>query len=419
MSFDWKAADDAAIDTITDKVVRKRRFTPLALIFLFLLFLGVVGVVYWQVQSRFESIQANTEADVRATYQLVQQALSQRDDELFQQLLATQDSSWVKAQEQRFQKGLLLGRVPFGMQRIATGKGAPGHEVIVRPSPDWQTAEVVSEHLYTVQTQIGVAETITLQLTTHYRQVGNRWLLAPPPENYWGGWAQNEQNLLTVAYPRRDQAIAERLAVDLNAVLAEMCRAVMGVDCPDDFHLQLRLENDPVALSAVDDIHFIVNSRANLSLPTPTLVGLPADEKAYDALRRGYAAQVVTAGITELLDYECCEHGLFYRAYVEKQLAQMGLRPWPLTPVDYKQLSEDGLDYLETATLRGRESLDIPESERWQLVFALVDFLAEEFPPEIVHYSIERGLEPSAMGYSHSYFFVQEWAEFVASQSAQ
>jgi hypothetical protein len=83
-------------------------------------------------------------------------------------------------------------------------------------------------------------------------------------------------------------------------MLATLC-AEVGADCPPGFTLQLRLYRAPDSLLSLyspfrlSTVYLDGQQTTLLSLPAPTLVGLPVDEAGYQVLYRGYAAQMALA----------------------------------------------------------------------------------------------------------------------------
>ena len=70
---------------------------------------------------------------------------------------------------------------------------------------------------------------------------------APPLDEFWGEWVTSEGDYLSLIYPRRDEAIAERLAEDIDQQIADMCATLEDIDCSADLHLTVRLDYDPVS----------------------------------------------------------------------------------------------------------------------------------------------------------------------------
>jgi hypothetical protein len=68
----------------------------------------------------------------------------------------------------------------------------------------------------------------------------------------------------------------------------------------------VRFEKDPEAiLSSADPRSRLLMAR-EVDLPTPTLIGVPTDERGYQRLLRGYASRVIRATLDELIADDCC-----------------------------------------------------------------------------------------------------------------
>lgn len=352
-------------------------------------------VIFRQVERRITEAAARVEADVLVAHTLVLQAAQQQDVELLETVLSGRDQRWTAAQKALAKDGLLFDRSSFGFQMRPEDVFpvvAPDNITITLAS-DLTAAEVTWLEPLAVTGNKGTTETVSLQQTAIYRQGARNWLLSPPERRFWGEWQQARGAYVTLVYPQRDEPVARRLVHDLDAVIVRVCTQLEGVRCPAGLSLRLRLETDARSLLAVHDVETTITSGRSLDLPTPTLVGLPVDESGYQALVRGYGAHVALALITELVGYECCIHGLLYGALLDKQLSQLGLRPWPLTESGYEQLlSNPGSLRPGLGPLWTRRSLELPADDEWMQVYSLADFLLMEVIPEAAVAEIQRTL---------------------------
>lgn len=372
-NFDWRTEEHDSWDErlpVSDRTTSPRR------LHLVIFSLGAAAILaglllYWQAKRQVTAVETAASGDVLAAHHLVWTAAQGEDEELFTSLLLDEEAWWLEAQRQLMTSNLLFAPRALGFQPLAVEPVSAQ----VTLSPELTTAEVQFELPYAVQMMDGMTETIVLRQTAAYQQKDGHWLLAPLPNAAWQVWLASQGRTLTLVYPRRDEAVAQRLAFDLDTALADMCRLLPDLHCPDDFHVYLRLESDPATLARAADLKTIMSNGRRLELPTPTLVGLPVDEAGYQALARGYAVAVVSAAITDLVGYECCRRGLFYQALLDKQLSWLGLRPWSLTPAGYDQLLLGG-SWLEQADRLWNRPLLQPD-EAGQPVYALVDFLVE------------------------------------------
>ena len=329
--LDWQTEDETAWEeepAVADTAAPQPRWLLLMGAVVVLL-LGSFGwMLYRQANQRVAAAMQAAETEVLSSHRLVRQAMAQGDLELFRVLLSARDRSWARAQEDLLAAGFLFAPTPFGFQTQAAGFSDPA----VTLSPDLSAAEVRFAQPYTAE---GSETTVTLQHTAVYRRGAQRWLLSPPGPDFWGEQMDQAGDRLTLVYPQRDEALARRLFIDLEARLVEMCRLLADLNCPPDLHVTVRLEYETptvLALPAEPIRPLVFGNNLRLGLPAPTLVGLPQDESTYQALFRGYARHVVTAVITQLVGYDCCRHGLVYQALLDRQLSQLRLRPWPEPP---------------------------------------------------------------------------------------
>ncbi len=101
MSFDWQTEEDGgwddpnfhASDPDKQKPDGKQRgwrwLIPVALL------IGAFVAAGWTLNQRVQMATARMEADVLASYELVEQAVSRRDDDLFQSVLSGRDGGVV------------------------------------------------------------------------------------------------------------------------------------------------------------------------------------------------------------------------------------------------------------------------------------------------------------------------------------
>jgi hypothetical protein len=378
MNFDWQTDEEdrweepeAAAEPAAEERSRFLSRRWLATGIVLLLAVGIGSLLYWQLKVRVDQGAKRVEEDVLATFTLVRSIAKDGDRELFVSVLSGRDPGWTSIQKDLMDAGALFDRSAFGFQ----SDGAEPAIVSVELSPDLMEAAVTSEEGYTIDVGNGVTESVRLQQTTVFRLGGQRWLLAPPENDFWGDWAVYEGTWLRLTYPERDAAIGERLGFDLDEKLGQMCSALPGLLCPPvPFHVHL--DRSPAGfLALVNRPAFWAEGR--IILPAPALVGLPLDEAGYQALYRGYAALVVSAAVTHLVEWPCCQHALFYEALLDKQLNQLGLRPWPLTAAGYETADETMVDVTTVETLwNAPYTTTLTAAERWQLR-ATVDFLLD------------------------------------------
>ncbi|MCI0395572.1 MAG: hypothetical protein L0332_05290 [Chloroflexi bacterium] len=377
--FEWHTEEgwtDEPARTKPERTARPRRRRWItALLAIYTLALAI-ATTYWLANRQVAASVNLIEEDVRLTHELVMEAAGQGDVDLFAAYLSGRDARWSNQQRALVSQHLFGNLDSLDLHKADT---APRIEQIT-VSPDLRRAEVHFTQVYTTHLGHGLTETVTLSQTAIYRRGNDRWLFAPPEADFWGEATISRDQHLTLYYPQRDAAVARRLATDLEAQLSEMCASLAGLNCPATLRVEVFLDTDPESLLLLADAEAMLASGRDITLPTPGLVGQPAGEAAYQALFRGYATYVVAAAITELVGYECCEQGLFYRALLDKQLSQLGLRPWPLTPAGYERLlaTSNGPHSITTSYWQNRAAQAPTTTLDWERVYALVDFVWEE-----------------------------------------
>ncbi|MBK8901407.1 MAG: hypothetical protein IPM53_09505 [Anaerolineaceae bacterium] len=402
MSFEWRTEEESGWqegarpdDTAVSQPFWRRRWR-----FLLGVLLGITAVwlvVQWQISQRVQSATATLEDELLATHNFVLQTAVRQDETLFRANLSGRDPAWTEAQKTLLDEGLLLGRPMLSWQHQPAAARLTPDEVTFVLDPDLLGAELLYPQTYAIQTTPGVTTTFTLQQTAVYRQGSSRWLYSPPDADFWGEWTIWPGHHLTLAYPGRDTAVAQRLGQDLDALLGQMCTALADLNCPTRLRVNLRLDTDPDSLLALNDPNAMMQGGLRLELPTPTLVGLPTDEASYDLLVRAYGVQLATAVLTHQTAYDCCRHPFFFHALLDYQLAQLDLQPWPLTEASYSHMLALNVDGDLTRYWNRRWSAAQPQTLQvwvvedpnliWQQVYMLVEFLAEQ----------EAAVSPSAM----------------------
>jgi hypothetical protein len=284
-----------------------------------LLLLGLAAIVgarhvqQWLAVAEDETTQAVSQA-----YLLLWDTAVQADSELFPLLLSPRDPAWLAAEQQIFDQGLLFDRASLGLplaERAVTPR-----ILGVSLAPDLAQAVVVAAHPYTSSVGQGLTKRVTLRQTAVFQRDAGHWRLAPPASAFWGQWDMVAGQRLELTYPARDKPIAARLARDLEARLAELCRQRGLVDCPADLSLSLKLSSDSASLAVMADADNKWLNGQHMVLPTPTLVGLPGDETAYQALLHGYAAYVATAVIINVRRWQGCNPVILYQGLWAGQL---------------------------------------------------------------------------------------------------
>lgn len=380
MSFEWRTEEeDEPQDRLWPGMPVQTRPSPWRrrLLFLLLSVLLLVGafLVRRQLQEQVVEVEAAETEALLTSVRLAQQAAAKRDQELLKTVLSGRDPQWLAEQYQLLSSGLLLQEAGQTLGLFPQAADATVQDIIFDSA--LREAEVVAASTYTTTVGTGQTITVTLAQASLYRRGGERWLLSPPTEEFWGEESSLRRRYLSLSYPARDRDLVLRLARDLDDIMVDFCSS-SEVRCPQEFHLRIRLERTLDSLQEIQAQEIYRGNNGDVDLPAPTLIGLPQDETSYQTLLRAYAVPVVEAAVAELVNYDCCAHVLLYRALLDWQLSELGLRPWPQGPAEYMLAA----DYLERpGQLQALWEIDRLEAatpvEREQ-AYAAVELLAVE-----------------------------------------
>ncbi|NKQ37779.1 MAG: hypothetical protein HF973_19475 [Chloroflexi bacterium] len=376
MSFEWQTEEDDQHGEIpltpapeTAVSPRKSRWLLWGGLLLLLILAG--WLVYRQANARAETAVTTTQTEALSSHQLVIQAASQQDRSLLVSLLSGRDDSWSDAQTSLGEQGLLFDRPQFNLSwQPDTSITPENSQISLNPLLD--SAEITYPVTYTLS---GSDDVITLQQTAVYRRGDQRWLLSPPDAEFWGEEQTTETANITLTYPQRDAATAVRLAHSLQTALDKLCQ-LPDANCPHDIQLTIQLSPHPDSLRQTADGKTLFTDSPPLILPAPTLVGQPLDEAGYEALADGYATLMTTAVLAALIGYECCNQELIFQALLDWQLAELGLKTWPLDEQAYQQLLASNLPPRQWRALWQPQS----DPKYQQTAYALVEYLQTRLP---------------------------------------
>ncbi|MEZ4643402.1 MAG: hypothetical protein R3E31_11835 [Chloroflexota bacterium] len=339
-NFDWHSEEDVGWEEERETVVptavpRRRRWWPALLTLVAVLGIGS-WVIVRQVNVRIAATTAQVEADVLTSHKFVMDAVARRDGELLRAALSGRFPEWYTLQEELATAGALFSSPALGL----TAQPALSTEgTMVTLDPEFRQANVSFAQSYVVQGADGVTDTVTLLQTAVYRRGAQRWLLSAPEADFWGEWQTSVGEHLVLRYAQRDATWANRLAADLDQLVEQTCATFVDLACPDDLQVRLYLDDEVQALRAfVDATYSWQTDDLLLHLPPLALLGLPTDEAGYRAVYRAYGAQVATAVISHLVDYECCNHAPFHQVLLDYELHQLDLKPWSLTRDDHMRV---------------------------------------------------------------------------------
>lgn len=398
--FEWNTEEDESVweeqveQFVVTREPRKRPYKALAVIAL--LFVVAVGVVYWQVQQRVEIATANVRADLLSTHNLINRAVELQDVNLLAPLLSGRDMTWTRHQEAMMRDDALFGRTALGLPLAEPAANLTAEDdrlVGLELSPDLNSAELQFIEKY----QFG-ADEVMLQQTAVYRRGRERWLMAPPEDEFWGDWETFEVDGITFVFPERDAELGERLAEQLAENLYADCDRVDLLKCPDLRLLFVRFDTDLASLVATADPENLFDARLRLDLPAPTLVGYPMNDAGFVALVQAYEAQIFTAVLAEAMDYDCCHHAPFVQAITDYYLAGIELKRWPVDKSTYGEIAnEEVLTIDRLFTNWSDANFLTPWDEEKTYVYGFVDFLMSANPEKSPLLMLQRLNEPQGI----------------------
>jgi hypothetical protein len=378
MSFEWETQEDISWDEpppLEEEPIEPpqsgRRWPYLVLALL--IGAGVAGlIIVRELNQRVAQAEAEARLAVISSYSVIQQAAAESDAELFVGFLSGRDEAWSQAHEEAVREGAFLDRSGLGLRRLED-ENADAATADVNFSPDLLSAELTVTQTYAVDIGNDLTESVQFQQTAVYRLGPNRWLLSPPEAEFWGETLTSNGRYLVLTYPERDAEIGRRLALDLDRKLMEMCAQLSDLNCPSALQVTVDLATDPDSLLLFRDGS--IPTGLSLSLPAPTLAGVPLDESGYRSLQRGYARWVVAAVISDLVGWTCCEHELIYQTLLDMEWQQLGLKTWP--PLAYEQVIESARQ-LESMIELWDATTAAAQADEWQNSYALITFLTTE-----------------------------------------
>jgi hypothetical protein len=305
--FEWKIDEKPAEGEIPLYGIRHGQIlsgrTNQVLLAKILVIIATISVVSFATLQRRASEAVNqARVDIVASNLLIDQAQAKSDYDLLEVLTSNSDPEWQELQLKFLDNHATLDQMALGLVAKTGASGGRMDDTLqVVVSPDLTSAE--STFLQPYESLMGnrETETVHLEVTRKFIREGNSWLLAPIGSDnvYWGRWEKEEFDQLILIYPAKDSEIGQRLAPDLNRLIAEICDDP-GVQCPKNFALQLRLDRNERSLPILNEHFGDIGGGTSLSpftlnLPTPTLIGRPVDEAGYQAIYSGYAGWVVAA----------------------------------------------------------------------------------------------------------------------------
>ena len=295
-------------------------------------FLLSAGVLFRQVQQRTDAATDILTEGLLSTHTLLQKSALSGDMALFD-LALFPTAKWRETQEELLARQLFWNRSSLGLWLdLETFDPEDKSQIEIDYSPDLQDAEVTAVLPYVIKQENDTLESIALLRTAVYRQVNGGWHYAPYSPDFWGETVTIDGRYLFIHTPKRDLEISEKLLQGIDQFIDEAC-LLPDLQCPAnlrielDFHIQPESNFELNQNYQVSTVYRADSGRIlQVDMPSPTLVGLPVDEAGYEALSRGYAAQVI-ASIMSNIDSNCCSFGPNVPSPFALQLKQLGLQP--------------------------------------------------------------------------------------------
>lgn len=287
-NYSWETDDEADWEPSPTPVVTSSRGKLYALLLL-IAGVAVIGIlILLLLNRRLEGREDIIRQNVIAAQHTWEQAVERQDLELFSTLISRKQADWYQSQRRLLMSGRALDREALGLALLPVET----NQFEVELDANWRKAELTFPRQYGVIGADGQSP-ITLYQTLTYQISGDRWQLAQPSVSFWGGPVVEDVGMLHITYPERDVEFINRLASDLARDLAAICAESSAArECSPDSLIPVEFSTDPESLLALDDINTPAMNGRTLMLPAPSLVGLPADAAAYDALYRGYTERI-------------------------------------------------------------------------------------------------------------------------------
>jgi hypothetical protein len=292
--FDWETEEEVEDASLHSAAVPSKRRWRRVWLTLAVVFVAVAATTVWQLNRRVEARADLVEQDVTAAFELWTEAIVQADADILNTLLIGNETVWASTQRRMLASGSTLDRKMLGMS-LRDGEDDRHFTLSsVDLAPDWQGAQIFFEPIYDLGQGDGEEATVRLQQAVSFKRINGRWFLTRPDDSFWGEWSKEEGRHLSIEFPKRDEDIVGRLRRDLEAEMADACaRLTADGRCPEDVHLELRLEYDPRVLTGLTDPDVPLLDGHTFLLPSPSLVGMPTDQEGYEALYQAYAARVL------------------------------------------------------------------------------------------------------------------------------
>jgi hypothetical protein len=320
IEFDWQIDDaDATWSENQPPSPRPRRkLSRRSWLILSLIPMLAIASVAIYVQATLGAQLNRATGPVRQVAHLEAQAVAANDRALFEALQNPEDGPWRALQDSRFGRLERVGLPEFGW--AATGAQPQPGAVALEPGG----ARLDVTYRFSVTQPLpGGATHVTLRVPQYYKQTPSGWVHAMPGPDFWGPPRKLNGSRVSLAYAQRDAAFVEPLVPRLDELLARVC---VRLDCPSQ-PIYISFENSAKALASLSDFSYGLENGFIVRLPSPHLIGLPADVSSHDELYRAVGTRAVQALVTSQVVYgRQLDMGyLSSQELVRWELAQAGL----------------------------------------------------------------------------------------------
>ena len=337
--FDWQTDEDDWVEPQEGKLGASRQLEPqkrkrLLLVggATIIIVLVGLGLLFALVRHRAEIATNEVTMNLYAAHTLLQESTISNDEELFSLALYPQNE-WRETQQELLVRQLFWNRSALGLWLdLATFDPKDTEQIEVTYAPDLRSAEVTAVLPYITHGDDDRFVSLSLRKTAVYRQVDAGWHYAPFPTGFWGDEVVLNGRYFSIQTPQRDSDISKQLLQDIDDLIVDAC-AIPELECPEKLQVELQLQTDPESSFElnqnyqVSTVYRAASGRVlQVKMPAPTLVGLPVDDVGYEALLKGYAAQVI-ASIMSNIDSNCCSFGPNAPSVFALQLQEIGLKP--------------------------------------------------------------------------------------------
>jgi hypothetical protein len=266
-----------------------------------------------QILLRAQEVNEKIEADVLAARDFMLQAVLAKDPERFNLVLGEKDFQWQHLQRVSLRRDLLFDRAPFNLWfheealRQMLAENELGAQLVL--APDLRSAELTTSLPYYTQATDGLIESLFLKRTMNFDYDGRQWRHVPPMADDWGPMGNYLGKMITLDFPARDADISHFLAAALDKKFLALCDAEQAIDCSMTPIMHITFSTDIETLLSLSRpvqgsrfwryrAHLNANDKFELSVPTPSLVGIPESQDDREVWLNGYSSWIITSFLT-------------------------------------------------------------------------------------------------------------------------